>query len=177
MLRTGDKIKYVNNSTFINIPLGTTFTVTDVTVQAIYMETEMELIGMKGVAKCVMSYDEYEKYFEKVVEEPKPTWTEWREITSNEMRDITKSLDYDYVIIDWLTDYLKKSGGIFETRNNGRKTDVRITYDGTSTKATSTCNTTANDKFDETKGIKVALIKLFAKRVEQFSKIYIANHY
>ena len=177
MLRTGDKIKYVNNSTFINIPLGTTFTVTDVTVQAIYMETEMELIGMKGVARCVMSYDEYEKYFTKVVEEPKRTWTEWRVVGESELWNIINELDENHYVIKYLKHYLRETHWFMYTRNNGKKTDVELSVGyGTKFKSTSTCNKHF-DEFDEKKGIQVAIIKIFPKMLAHFAKCYITNRY
>ena len=178
MLRTGDKIKYAKENSMLNIPLGTIFTVTDVAVNAIYMDTEMELGGMRGVAKCVMSYDEYEKYFEKVVEEPKHTWTEWRVIKTDELYHLIHNLEDNYFIVKYLKHYLKESTyKCLETRNNGKKTDVRITFADTTTKATSTCNITADDTFDEATGIQVALIRLFAKQAEKISKFYIEKHY
>lgn len=178
MLQVNDKIKYVNENGAMGIPLDTVLTVKEIQGTALRVEGSCFMHGMECAIQGVMSYDEVAKNFVKAVEEQKPTWTEWRVITSNEMYNIKKSLDYSYVIIDWLTDYLKKTNCTLETRNNGKKTDVRMTFlDDNITKATSTCNTTANDKFDETKGIAVALIKLFAKRVAQFSKIYIQDNY
>lgn len=190
MLQINDKIKYVKESSMICVPLGTTFVVTDVQGLAIALETEMEYMGMKGIAKCVMSYDEYEKYFEKVIEkeQPKNVWTEWRGIDKTELQEILAGLKDNYFIVRYLKDYLKgyliveRNGykyNYIETRNNGKKTDVRIKFWGNngSMKATSTCNITANDKFDETKGIEIALIKLFTKQIAKLSTNYIENNY
>lgn len=176
MLKTGDKIKYVNRNSIIDIPLGTTFTVTDVTVQAIYMEAKMELCGMTGIAKCVMSYNEYEKYFEKVVEEPKHIWTEWRKINEEELHTILHGLDEDYYITKYLKHYLKENGICIETRNNRKKTDVRVKWGEFCLKSTSTCNKSF-DKFNESTGIEVALIKLFVKILTHYSDIYIRTTY
>lgn len=176
MLKTGDKIKYVNANSIISIPLGTTFTVTDVTVKAIYMETEMEFGGMTGIAKCVMSYDEYEKYFEKVVEEPKATWTEWRKVEKDELWRIMNELNDGHYVIKYLKHYFRDNQWWYiDTRNNGKKTDVELHMGiGTKFKSTSTCNKHFDD-FDENKGIQVALIKMFPKIIAHFAKCYITN--
>ena len=175
MLRTGDKIKYVKENPMIGIPLDTVFTVTDVTVQAIYMETEMVVDGWRGIAKCVMSYDEYEKYFEKVVEEPKPTWTEWRVVENNEIYKIIHGLDEEFYIVKYLKHYINMSQTTIETRNNGKKTDVRI-HLHKYIKSTSTCNK-AFDEFDEATGIQVALLKLFPKILTYYSNTYVQTQY
>lgn len=180
MLRTGDKIKYVKENSMFGIPLGIVFTVTDIKGVVVALEAEVEIDGMTGVAQCVMSYDEYEKYFEKVVEEPKSAWTEWRKIETDEFNTITHSLNDNYFIIKYLKDYFNNQHLIqkIETRNNGKKTDVRITFrNNNSTRATSTCNITANDKFDEVVGIKVALVKIFAKQTAKMSTHYIQAQY
>lgn len=182
MLQINDKIKYVKESSMICVPLGTTFVVTDVQGLAIALETEMEYMGMKGIAKCVMSYDEYEKYFEKVIEKEQPeyVWTEWRGIDKAELQKILAGLKGGYFIVRYLKDYLERGTyNYIETRNNGKKTDVRIKFysNNGSVKATSTCNITANDTFDETKGIEVALVKLFTKTLAKFSTNYIENNY
>jgi hypothetical protein len=177
MLKTGDKIKYVNENPMIGIPLDTVFTVTDVTVQAIYMETEMVVDGWRGIAKCVMSYDEYEKYFEKVVEEPKPTWTKWRTVGDAELWNIMNCLDENHYVVKYLKHYLRDASWYMYTRNNGKKTDVELRIGvGSSFKSTSTCNKHF-DKFDEKKGIQVALIKMFPKIIAHFAKCYITNTY
>ena len=164
----------------LDIPLGTIFTVTDVAVNAIYMDTEMELGGMRGVAKCVMSYDEYEKYFEKVVEEPKHTWTEWRVVDETELWNIIGELYENHYVIKYLKHYLRETDWRVYTRNNGKKTDVKFSVGlgvfGTNFKSTSTCNKHF-DEFDEKKGMQVAIIKIFPKMLAHFAKRYIENHY
>lgn len=182
MLQINDKIKYVKESSMIGVPLGTTFVVTDVQGLAVALEAEIVYMGMKGIAKCVMSYDEYEKYFEKVIEEeqPKYVWTEWRKIDEDELHKLFRGFRSNYYIIGYLEQYLIKKHiyTSIETRNNGKKTEVRITsLNGHTTKATSACNITANDKFDETTGIKVALIRWFVKQVAKLGTNYIETNY
>lgn len=182
MLKTGDKIKYVKENPMIGIPLETVFTITNIDGTVITLEGEINLAGVlpRGFAKCVMSYDEYEKYFEKiiepeVVEEPKPTWTEWRKIENDELYKIIHGLKEHFYIIKYLKHYIQTSEIAVETRNNGKKTDVRIKLDKYF-KSTSTCNK-AFDEFDEATGIQVALVKLFPKILTLYSAKYIHNNY
>lgn len=178
MLKTGDKIKYVKANSFIEFPIGTIFTVTDVQNLNIAVIGEYGTGEMKVGIKGVMSYDEYEKYFEKVVEEPKPTWTEWRRISEKELWEIMNELKEGHYIINYLKHYLKDNPLWYVcTRNNGKKTDVELTI-GLSTKfrSTSSCNKYFDD-FDESKGIQVALIKTFPKIMTHFAKCYITNTY
>jgi len=176
MLRTGDKIKYVNENPMIGIPLSTVFTVTNIDGTVITLEGEMKLCGIEGLAKCVMSYDEYEKYFEKVVEEKKPTWTEWRQIKKDELWTMMSELNDGHYVIKYLKHYLRDNQWWYiDTRNNGKKTDVELHIGiGTKFKSTSTCNKHF-DNFDEEKGIQVALIKMFPKIITYFAKNYITN--
>lgn len=180
MLKTGDKIKYVKANSFIGLPLGTMFTVTDIQGTVVALETKIEFGSIEGIAKCVMSYDEYEKYFEKIIEpeiieEKKPTWTEWRKIENDELYKIIHGLKEHYYIAKYLKHYIQTSEITVETRNNGKKTDVRIKLDEY-VKSTSTCNK-AFDKFDEATGIQVALMKLFPKILTLYSTKYIRNNY
>ena len=80
MLKIGDKIKYVKVNQFVDIPLGTTMDITDITNNWVVVNAEYVVNGrVVGFIKGAMTYDEIEKYFEKVVEpeEPKRVWTEW----------------------------------------------------------------------------------------------------
>lgn len=185
MLKTGDKIKYTKENSLIGLPLGTVFTVTDVKGTVVALETKIEVGNMTGVAKCVMSYDEYEKYFEKVVNnkcvvENKNTWTEWRTISKNELYRIIDDFYNDYFIAEFITDFLTANNGItLTTRNNEKKTDlcVAFTLGGTNykIKSTSCCNKV--DKYNEIEGIEVALVKMFPKIVTLLSKNYIEENY
>jgi hypothetical protein len=179
MLKTGDKIKYVKENPMIGIPLNTVFTVTNIDGTVIALEGEINLCGLIPMcsAKCIMSYDEYEKYFEKVVEEPKPTWTKWRTVGDAELWNIMNCLDENHYVVKYLKHYLRDASWYMYTRNNGKKTDVELRIGvGSSFKSTSTCNKHF-DKFDEKKGIQVALIKMFPKIIAHFAKCYITNTY
>lgn len=182
MLKTGDKIKYVKENPMIGIPLETVFTITNIDGTVIALEGEIAFLGVLPMcsAKCIMSYDEYEKYFEKViepevVEEPKPTWTEWRTVENSEIYKMLHSLDEEFYIVKYLKHFINMSHTTIETRNNGKKTDVRI-HLHKYIKSTSTCNK-AFDEFDEVTGIQVALLKLFPKILTYYSNTYIQSQY
>lgn len=108
-------------------------------------------------------------------ETKKNIWTEWREVKKDELNRIINKLDIDFYIVEYLGKYFNDCWAFIETRNNGKKTDVRITFGSTKVKATTTCNKV--DTFDETKGIEVALIKAFAKQVANMATIYINAMY
>ena len=80
MLNIGDKIKCVKANPLFSFPVGTIFEVTDIqgTVLAVYGEYKVDGMSV-GEIKGVMSYDEYEKYFEKYEEEKtaKSEYTNW----------------------------------------------------------------------------------------------------
>lgn len=180
MLQVNDKIKYAKKNSMIGVPLGTIFTVTEIKGTVVALEAKTNLGSCIALTQCVMSYDEYERYFEKVIEleTKKNVWTEWRKIERSELNKILGNLDKDCYIIEYLQDYFGKEcyWGCFETRNNGKKTDVRITFSpNQKVKATTTCNKV--DTFDETKGIEVALIKAFAKQIAHLSTVYINGRY
>lgn len=183
MLQLNDKIKYVKANSLIGVPLGTIFTVTEIEGTAVAVKTNIEIDGVMCVVQCVMSYDAFEKYFEKVIESTTTknktrVWTEWRKIERDELDKIISNFkDYCY-IIKYLKDYFSKYySAVVETRNNGKKTEVRITFDaaGQKVKATTTCNKV--DTFNESKGIEVALIKAFTKRIAYLSTLYINTRY
>ena len=115
---------------------------------------------------------------EKIVEEPKPTWTEWRIVNANEVWKIMNELKGNHYVIQYLKEYLKDAHWYMYTRNNGKKTDVKLSigFGNTVFKSTSTCNKHFDD-FDESKGIQVALIKIFPKLITYFAHKYITKQY
>lgn len=183
MLKIGDKVKYVKSKPFMEIPIGTIFEVTDIKGTALAVKGEYKSNGMiVGHIEGIMSYDEYEKYFEKVVEETnakkKNSWTEYRLISDVELSKILGNLG-DYFIRDFATTFLLMTDNKITTRNNGKKTELRVEFKISNTtrkiKATSCCNKI--DRYDETKGVEVALIKLFAKIIPILTKNYIEKNY
>lgn len=133
---TGDKIKLVKPmGAFTNV--GEVCEVTDV--------AEGGIISFRfgGVHLGCMSYNEYEKYFEKVDYVEKKNWTEWYkdDISFYDLND-------DVVTIEILY------------RDNGRK--VQVKYD--SYRAESTCNKV--DTFDFDKGFELAMKRLIVKYLD-----------
>lgn len=70
----GDKIKQVKEIMGFNY-VGKEFVIDEV---------NMGVISFSGnIGRGVMSYDELERYFEKVVVEDVPTWSEWKDDDSS----------------------------------------------------------------------------------------------
>lgn len=144
MLIKGDRIKLVKAmGCFDNI--GEICEVVSISEDAV--------VGFKfgGVHLGCMSYNEFEKYFEKV-ENIKQDWTEWKE----------KKVGY-YNIDD---NYVYAT---IEYRHNGVKVQTR----GYEVKARSTCNKA--DNFDLYKGLKIAtarlLVKILDRETEEMARL------
>lgn len=91
-----------------------------------------------------MSYDEYEKYFEKVEIPVKRAWTKWNlpfEMTFSDIRGGKKTINY-------------------QSRTNGKKVQVRSGV----FKAEATC--CKDDVFDFEKGLALAKSRLIVKYLD-----------
>ena len=174
MLKIGDKIKYVKANPLIEMPIGTEMTVTDIKGITVAIEASFELGNCKAVVQGLMSYDEVEKYFEKVVETetksetPKRVWTEWTKID-----DVEKlSCRYIHSCSDcWFTklcDFFDMDN--IEFRTNGKKVMARKSNDN-HIKSEATCHKA--DTFDLTTGLKVAIARLAVKEAEHNLKTLI----
>ena len=75
MLVKGDKVKLVKSIGLFNC-IGTVFDVKHISDDGTIL-IECEVNGFAG--RGIMSYDEYEKYFEKVKDNTKGKWSEWTE--------------------------------------------------------------------------------------------------
>lgn len=104
-----------------------------------------------------MSYDECEKYFEKIVEPTKRKWTKWIEghcFICDPLFGNTECIDVEY-------------------RNNGKIVEVRKVLDKKAIKTKATCCN--NDKFSFLTGYKLA-VKRFAveylrNKADEFAKV------
>ena len=135
----GDKIKLVHKmGVFDNI--GEICEVTDI------QEGGIICFKFGGCHLGCMSYDEYEKYFEKVEEPVKRTWSEWRQKVIN-FTDINGDL----------------RTGIYLYRNNGKKVQVKCGgfEPKTTCRAEATCY--KEDEFDFEKGLALAKSRLIVK--------------
>jgi hypothetical protein len=174
MLKIGDKIKYVKASSFIEMPLGTILTVTDINGTAIAVQGDYKVNGcVIGQIKGIMSYDNYENHFEKIVE-PKTIVTEWSEWKTKGMCDIN-NIECDPC--EHCTFCLACSyADTLLYRHNNKKVMVKITAmsthlypnmpNGKVLTACASCH--PDDTFDLNKGIKIALEKInkqIAKRI------------
>lgn len=168
MLKIGDKIKYVKENSFMEFPIGTVFEVTDIKGTALAVEGLYKVgVVPKGIIRGLMSYDEYEKYFEKVVEEvktepKKSPWTEWEEIKNVKMCEDVYG-DCDVCPFLYMCDIPLAD---IEYKTNYKKIMIRYKMpNGEVVKAHSTCNKV--DTFNLEVGLKVALARLNVKLAEE----------
>lgn len=138
----GDRIKLVKKmGVFDNI--GEICEVTDI------QEGGIICFKFGGCHLGCMSYDEYEKYFEKVEEPIKRTWSEWS----------------DYHIL-YLTDLLGSPRSLsWQYRYNGKKIQVR----SGAFKVETTCY--KDDIFDLSKGLNLAKKRLIVKYLDNHVKL------
>ena len=133
----GDKIKLVHKmGVFDNI--GEICEVTDI------QEGGVICFKFGGCHLGCMSYDEYEKYFEKVEIPTKRTWSKWDlpfEMTFSDIRGSKKTINY-------------------QSRTNGKKVQVR----SGAFKAEATC--CKDDVFDFEKGLALAKSRLIVKYLD-----------
>ena len=132
----GDKIKLVHKmGAFDNI--GEICEVTDI------QEGGVICFKFGGCHLGCMSYDEYEKYFEKVEEPVKKAWTKWylNEIRFTDINGKDIRCNYRY-------------------RTNGKKIQVR----SGAFKAETTCY--KDDTFDLSKGLNLAKKRLIVKYLD-----------
>jgi hypothetical protein len=133
----GDRIKLVKKmGVFDNI--GEICEVTDI------QEGGVICFKFGGCHLGCMSYDEYEKYFEKVETPVKRTWSKWNlpfEMTFSDIRGGKKTISY-------------------QSRTNGKKVQVRSGV----FKAEATC--CKDDVFDFEKGLTLAKSRLIVKYLD-----------
>ena len=140
----GDRIKLVKKmGVFDNI--GEICEVTDI------QEGGVICFKFGGCHLGCMSYDEYEKYFEKVETPVKRTWSEWN----------SKYISFTNINDNRMTGFIKY-------RTNGKKVQVKL---GTLTAEASCCK---EDEFDLEKGLELAknrvIVKYLNSRVEKLAK-------
>lgn len=159
MLKIGDKIKYVKADPFIEMPLGTIMTITDITGTAIAVQGDYKADGSTvGLIKGLMSYDKYEKHFEKIIEEKvekKNIWTDWMDIEDICCEDLQCSSCPYYYLCDLDMQY----------KTNGKRIIVKPKGKYDFIKSYATCHKT--DTFDLAVGLKVALARLNVKLAQE----------
>lgn len=133
----GDKIKLVHKmGVFDNI--GEICEVTDI------QEGGVICFKFGGCHLGCMSYDEYEKYFEKVEEPVKKPWSDWsltHKLTFIDIKGDEKTIKYQY-------------------RDNGKRIQIR----SDALKAGSSCYN--EDEFSLSSGLKLAEIRLVVKYLD-----------
>ena len=109
----GDKIKLVK-------PMGVFTNVGEVCEVTDIMDGGVICFRFGGIHLGCMSYDEYEKYFEPVIEKAKREWSEWRCLPY----DI--NCDYQIGYHDlYFTNSVRDEGHLW-CRDNGKRVQVRI---------------------------------------------------
>ena len=172
MLKIGDKIKYVKANPLIEMPIGTEMTVTDIKGTTVAVEASFQVGNCKAVVQGLMSYDEVEKYFEKVVETER-VWTEWESVQNN--KEIPQCQTYACGECNkcWFNagcDMFNMSS--IEYRTNNNKVMVRCKIDDNKyIKSEATCHKT--DEFDLVTGLKIAVARLAVKKAEYTLKTII----
>lgn len=141
----GDKIKLVRKmGVFDNI--GEICEVTDI------QEGGVICFKFGGCHLGCMSYDEYEKYFEKVETPVKRIWSKWSVMYNNRLIDINGKERYF----------------IYQVRENGKRVQVKCGL----FKAEATC--CKDDTFDFDKGLALAekrlIVKLLNNQVNEIAK-------
>jgi hypothetical protein len=145
MLIVGSKIKLVRKmGVFDNI--GEICEVTDI------QEGGVICFKFGGCHLGCMSYDEYEKYFEKVETPVKRIWSKWSVMYNNRLIDINGKERYF----------------IYQVRENGKRVQVKCGL----FKAEATC--CKDDTFDFDKGLALAekrlIVKLLNNQVNEIAK-------
>lgn len=149
MLMKGSKIKMVKRVPGFSLETGTVFTVDDIA-------EGMTIQFSCSMGAGIMSWDEFNRYFEEFYEESKPKeeWSEWQYVG-----------DFYYGLFDTLCD----DEVVIYCRQKGRMFQVKLMYDsgtgiiedGISVKATAKCS--PYDEYDFRKGYYLALSRAMDK--------------
>lgn len=175
MLKIGDKLKYTKTNWLIDIPLGTVMTVTDIKGVNVSAKADYKTNNnVFGTFKCVMSYDEIEKYFEKVskISNEKTNknvnkWSGWQVLSAyNASRSLYSVAQYfNSEFNDYIQSYYTKVYEFcpnIQYRTNGKEVQIKVT---TSTnhilKVSSRCNKV--DTFDLNVGIGICLYRMYVE--------------
>ena len=167
MLKIGDKIKYVKANLLIEMPLGTIMTVTDIKGIAVAVEANYKVGNCNAVIQGVMSYDEVEKYFEKVsdenIQKQKTAWTQWQPLgklnTNTFLCNERACASCPYY-------YLCDPSINIEYKTDNHKIMLKTKIANKDLKAHSTCHRT--DTFDLDTGLSVALARLNVKVAQEY---------
>lgn len=178
MLKIGDKIEYVRTNGFMDFPLGTVFTVKDIKGTVLAVEAHYQVDGLTvGNIQGVMSYDEYEKYFDKHIEEQTETtsaYTKW------ETYDYSADIDANVDCANCLCNLLCHYQDVLEVqyKHNNKKLAIKAKLaptniypyapDGKVLTVYTTCH--PEDEFNLEKGLRIGLEKLNKKIAQQIVK-------
>ena len=163
MLMKGSKIKMVKQVPGFSLETGTVFTVDDIA-------EGMTIQFSCSMGAGIMSWDEFNRYFEEFHEKPKEKWSEWQ-YAGGLYHDLSKCV---FAHVDILREHEIR----FYYRQKGRMTQIKLVYDpgtgivedGISVKATAKCS--PYDEYDFRKGYYLAL----SRAMDKLSKEIIENN-
>ena len=149
MLMKGSKIKMVKRVPGFSLETGTVFTVDDIA-------EGMTIQFSCSMGAGIMSWDEFNRYFEEFYEESKlkEEWSEWQYVG-----DLYYGL-FDILCDDEVVIYCRQKGRMFQVKlmyDSG----TGIIEDGISVKATAKCS--PYDEYDFRKGYYLALSRAMDK--------------
>jgi hypothetical protein len=178
MLMVGDVVKMVNPISGYEMLNGMKFKVTDIRDGAVYFTYDKSnTSSMIMYGSGAMSFNEFEKHFEIVKEEPVETkvtreWTAWKEIEVD-MDEVCGTSDCGCIDCPYTT-ICNSNHSITKMvyRTNGKKVELRTAlHDGTTIKSYAACNKA--DTFDLDMGLEVALARFSMKLAEHNFKKYV----
>lgn len=167
MLKIGDKIKYVKADPFVEMPLGTILTVTDINGTALAIEGDYKVDGcVVGRIKGIMSYNKYEEHFEKVIKTNTTEWSKWENLDLCGDK-LCEECRYE-CLCHYENNHLDKN---MQYRHNNKKVQVKAKLmpcylypnapEGKVLTACASCH--PDDTFNIKRGIDIALTKLNKK--------------
>ena len=175
MLKINDKIKYVKrNPLWVNFPIGTVMTITDIAGTTVAGVADYKVNNdVVGQINVVMSYDEFEKWFERVNDnieksEPKSVWSGWKPINNAYalwyVRNIHREHKSNMYLQYLCNEYLTSADTNIWYRIKGNQVQVMFKLDnGSSVVSNAKCNTKGGDVFDINKGIGLGILRCFIK--------------
>ena len=129
MLKIGDKIKYVKENVFMEFPIGTIFEITDIRATTLAVVGEYKVGGVTtGKIQGIMSYNEYEKHFERYIEETtkkQSTYTDW------ETYEYICDCDCDRCVLQCICTYMNGSNiSDIQYKHNNKRVIAKVCVSG-----------------------------------------------
>ena len=163
MLMKDSKIKMVKQVPGFSLGTGTVFTVDDIA-------EGMTIQFSCSMGTGIMSWDEFNRYFEEFHEESKvkEKWSEWEDVGSlgHELND-RPFCDADVLEDNYIRIWVRQKGRMVQVRLMF-ESGTGIVEDGISVKATAKCS--PYDRYDFRKGYYLALSRAMDKLSKEMIK-------